>query len=82
MGVGMGLGPPRGRMSRDRAKDLSDIVRCVGLSKSTLINDASFAYAHAMGEKGGFKIHVDPSHVDPDIGDIVLVKKSRVTPQG
>ncbi|PPQ91217.1 hypothetical protein CVT25_001175 [Psilocybe cyanescens] len=75
--LGMGLGSNRDRKSEERAKDLSDVVRRVGLSESGLVNDASCTYAYATGGKGGFEIYVDPSHVDPDIGEIVLVKKKK-----
>ncbi|KAH9487444.1 hypothetical protein JR316_0001520 [Psilocybe cubensis] len=73
--LGMGLGSNRDRKSEERAKDLSDVVRRVGLSDSGVLNDASFSYS--TGGKGGFEIYVDPSHVDPDIGEIVLVKKKK-----
>ncbi|PPQ72545.1 hypothetical protein CVT25_004879, partial [Psilocybe cyanescens] len=35
-------------------------------------------YAYARGGKRGFEVFVDPSHVDLDIGKIVLKKKLRV----
>lgn len=46
---------------RDRAKDLSDVVRRVGGSTSR--------------GGSGFEIYVDPT--DPDIGEIVMVKKKK-----
>jgi len=48
---------------KDRAKDFSDVVRRVGASPS------------ASGH-GGFEIYVDPT-VDPDVGEIVIVKKKK-----
>jgi len=48
---------------KDRAKDFSDVVRRVGASPS------------ASG-RGGFEIYVDPT-VDPDVGEIVIVKKKK-----
>lgn len=46
---------------KERGKDLSDVVRRVGATSSS---------------KGGFEIYVDPT-VDPDIGEIVMVKKKK-----
>ncbi|PPQ90210.1 hypothetical protein CVT25_001700 [Psilocybe cyanescens] len=80
--VGMELDCMRDRKSREHAKDLSDVVRRVGLSKSGLINDTSCTYAYATGGQGSFDICVDSTHVDPDISEIVLVKKSRVALDG
>jgi len=48
---------------KDRAKDFSDVVRRIG------------APASASG-RGGFEIYVDPTF-DPDIGEIVMVKKKK-----
>ena len=48
---------------KDRAKDFSDVVRRVGAPPS------------ASG-RGGFEIYVDPT-VDPDVGEIVIVKKKK-----
>ncbi len=48
---------------KDRAKDFSDVVRRIG------------APAPSSG-RGGFEIYVDPT-VDPDIGEIVMVKKKK-----
>ncbi|PPQ91179.1 hypothetical protein CVT25_002723, partial [Psilocybe cyanescens] len=68
MGMGMGLGfTAHDRKSEERVKDLSDVMRRVGLSESSLIKDTSCTYAYATDGKGGFGIYVDPSHVDPDI---------------
>ena len=47
---------------KDRARDLSDVVRRVGAS--------------ASASRGGFEIYVDPM-VDPDVGEIVIVKKKK-----
>ena len=47
---------------KDRAKDLSDVVRRVGVDSSSA--------------RGGFEIFVDPT-IDPDIGEIVMVKKKK-----
>ncbi|PPQ79746.1 hypothetical protein CVT25_003313 [Psilocybe cyanescens] len=74
--LSMGLGSNRDSKSQERAKDLFDVVHRVGLSESVLISSSSIAaYTYATGGEGGFEIYVDPSHVDPDIGEIVLVKK-------
>ncbi|KAG5650532.1 hypothetical protein H0H81_011921 [Sphagnurus paluster] len=47
---------------KERGKDLSDVVRRVGVGSSTA--------------RGGFDIYVDPT-VDEDIGEIVMVKKKK-----
>ena len=47
---------------KDRAKDLSDVVRRVG--------------GDSYSARGGFEIFVDPT-IDPDIGEIVMVKKKK-----
>ncbi|KAI0309656.1 hypothetical protein OF83DRAFT_1179371 [Amylostereum chailletii] len=46
---------------KERGKDLSDIVRRAGGASSS---------------KGGFEIYVDPTN-DPDLGEIVMVKKKK-----
>ena len=46
---------------KDKAKDLSDVVRRVGGSAST---------------RGGFEIYVDPTD-DPELGEILVVKKKK-----
>ncbi|PPQ86591.1 LOW QUALITY PROTEIN: hypothetical protein CVT25_006116 [Psilocybe cyanescens] len=67
------------RKFEERTKNLSHIVLRVGLSESALIHDTSCTYAYATGGQGDFESYVDPSHVDPDISEIALVKqKSRV----
>lgn len=50
-----------GGREKERGKDLSDVVRRVGAPSSS---------------KGAFEIYVDPT-VDPDIGEIVMVKKKK-----
>ncbi|PPQ88282.1 hypothetical protein CVT25_005445 [Psilocybe cyanescens] len=82
LNMGMELGSTRGRKSEEGVKDLSDVVRRVGLSESGLINDTSCTYACATGWKAGFEIYVDPSHADPDAGEIAPVKSSRVALDG
>ena len=47
---------------KDQAKDLSDVVCCVGVDSSSA--------------RGSFEIFVDPT-IDPDIGEIVMVKKKK-----
>ena len=47
---------------KDRGKDLSDVVRRVG--------------GDSLSARGGFEIFVDPT-MDPDIGEIVMVKKKK-----
>ena len=47
---------------KNRGKDLSDVVRRVG--------------ADSYSARGGFEIFVDPTD-DPDIGEIVMVKKKK-----
>lgn len=47
---------------KNRGKDLSDVVRRVG--------------ADSFSARGGFEIFVDPTD-DPDIGEIVMVKKKK-----
>ena len=47
---------------KDRVKDLSDVVRRVG--------------GDSFSATGGFEIFVDPTD-DPDIGEIVMVKKKK-----
>jgi serine/arginine repetitive matrix protein 2 len=47
---------------KNRGKDLSDVVRRVG--------------ADSFSARGGFDIFVDPTD-DPDIGEIVMVKKKK-----
>ncbi|KAF8814601.1 hypothetical protein BYT27DRAFT_7249906 [Phlegmacium glaucopus] len=47
---------------KDRGKDLSDVVRRVG--------------GDSITARGGFEIFVDPT-MDPDIGEIVMVKKKK-----
>ncbi|PPQ93365.1 hypothetical protein CVT25_014584 [Psilocybe cyanescens] len=79
---GMGLGSTRDCKSEERAKDPSDVECRVGLSWSARIKDASCTYAYAMDGKDGFEIYVDPNHVDLDIGEILLVKTSRVALDG
>ncbi|THH10678.1 hypothetical protein EW146_g8298, partial [Bondarzewia mesenterica] len=49
-------------VSSNKTKDMSDVVRRVGGSAST--------------SRGGFEIYVDPQN-DPDIGDMVMVKKKK-----
>ncbi|PPQ88933.1 hypothetical protein CVT25_005271 [Psilocybe cyanescens] len=49
------------------------------LSRSDLISASSFAtYIYATGGKGDLEIYVYPNDVDPDMGEIGLVKNSRV----
>jgi hypothetical protein len=48
---------------KDRAKDFSDVVHRVGAPPSA-------------SARGGFEIYVDPT-VDPDIGEILIVKKKK-----
>lgn len=48
--------------SKDKGKDLSDVVRRVGADSSSA--------------RGGFEIYVDPTN-DPDLGDILVVKKQK-----
>lgn len=57
------LGVGMGRSDRDKGKDLSDVVRRVGA-------------ANTASTRGGFEIYVDPT-IDPDIGEIVMVKKKK-----
>lgn len=47
---------------KDRGKDLSDVVRRVG--------------GDSISARGGFEIFVDPT-IDPDIGEIVMIKKKK-----
>lgn len=47
---------------KDRSKDLSDVVRRVA--------------GDSFSATGGFEIFVDPT-VDPDIGEIVMIKKKK-----
>lgn len=60
----LGMGGGRDK-KEDRAKDLSDVVRRLG------VNEGDYSSG-----RGGFEIYVDPT-VDPDIGDIVMVKKKK-----
>lgn len=48
-------------VGKDKTKDFSDVVRRVGNTASS---------------RGGFEIYVDPT-IDPDIGEIVMVKKKK-----
>ncbi|PPQ93117.1 hypothetical protein CVT25_003352, partial [Psilocybe cyanescens] len=73
--------PARSQFRRTRKGSLR-VVHRAGLSESALINDTPCTYAYMMSRRGGFEIYVDPSHVDPDIGDTLLVKKSRVALDG
>ena len=58
--------------------DLSDVVRRVGVelpsSSTSASASAAAAAAASLKAKGGFEIYVDPT-VDPDIGEILVVKK-------
>ena len=51
---------------QDKAKDLSDVLRRVGVSSS----------AAASASARGFEIYVDPAD-DPEIGEIVILKKRK-----
>jgi len=55
--------------------DLSDVVRRVGVELPSSSNATSAsASAASIKAKGGFEIYVDPT-VDPDIGEILVVRK-------
>ena len=60
--LGMGGGSREKDKDKGRSKDLSDVARRIGASPASL--------------RGGFEIYVDPT-VDPDIGEIVMVKKQK-----
>ncbi|PPQ87304.1 hypothetical protein CVT25_002054 [Psilocybe cyanescens] len=51
MGMEMGLGFTHDRKSEERVKDLSDVMRRVGLSQSSLIKDTSSTYAYCASEE-------------------------------
>ena len=60
--LGMGGGGREKDKDKGRGRDLSDVARRIGASPASL--------------RGGFEIYVDPT-VDPDIGEIVMVKKQK-----
>ncbi|KAF8867965.1 hypothetical protein CPB84DRAFT_1810241 [Gymnopilus junonius] len=69
LGLGSSSSSSR-REDRDKGRDFSDVVRRVGASDQVASSSMS------MNLKGGFEIYVDPT-VDPDIGEIVMIKKKK-----
>ncbi|KAH6911246.1 hypothetical protein BKA70DRAFT_1460494 [Coprinopsis sp. MPI-PUGE-AT-0042] len=57
------LGGLAGNKDEKKAKDLSDVVRRMGISSASL--------------KGGFEIFVDPSYEDEEIGEILVVRRKK-----
>jgi len=74
--LGIGMSKGRDQKREERARDLSDVVRRVGVNPSSgSLSQQGFGHNGGAGS-GAFEIYVDPA-VDPDIGDIVVVKKKK-----
>ncbi|KAF9560634.1 hypothetical protein CPC08DRAFT_466596 [Agrocybe pediades] len=74
--LSIGMGKGRDQKREERARDLSDVVRRVGVNPTSgSFTQQGFGHGGGPGS-GAFEIYVDPS-VDPDIGDIVVVKKKK-----
>ncbi|KAG6810305.1 hypothetical protein H0H92_012482 [Tricholoma furcatifolium] len=56
--------PHGAETSKDRSRDLSDVVRRVGARADS-------------ARKGGFEIYVDPAVVDDEVGEVLVVKKKK-----